>query len=353
MPATQFTSDADSLVEDLRPATTFSPSSDKDMCAHFQAVLERERASLEVVAARMSNQSASLQEACDILGRRDKLTSPQSRVIVSGIGKAGLIGKKVAATLTSTGTSAIFIHPVEAMHGDLGLVNATDVGLLFSYSGETPEVLRLAETLQRFECELVCVTRSASSSLGRICRVSLELGEIEEACELGLAPSSSTTAMLAVGDALALTVARCEGFSAADFARNHPGGALGLRFRSVASAMRSGERVVRIAPETRIREVVRVVTAARTGAAVLVDSRGHLVGIFTDGDLRRALLTSGPILDLPVREFSTIPCKWISSEASLYEAVQLFHRTRTEDLPVLDRDKLVVGMLCLKDVTFL
>lgn len=323
---------------------------DNSLYESFRHVMIQEWTALKATCARLETQHTAIEHACRILATCGNKSS--RRVVVSGVGKAGLIARKVAATLSSTGTSASFVHPVEGLHGDVGAVRENDVALLFSYSGETVEVIRLALQLAELGCEMIAVTRSAKSSLAGIASVCLNTGEVEEACSLGLAPSSSTTVMLAIGDALALSVARHNGFREEDFARNHPAGSLGLKFRRVAPAMRTGQRLVSVSPSTLVRDVVERVTQAKTGAAVLTNSDGTLWGIFTDGDLRRALLQGGVVLEREVANYSSHPCHSIASEATLAEAMNLFIQTRTEDLPVVElATGCVVGLLCLKDIT--
>jgi len=313
-------------------------------------VLGQEAAALSDLTDRMHKQEEHIDAACRALRDCRPDVSHGRRVVVAGVGKAGLIGRKVAATLSSTGTPALFVHPVEALHGDLGGVCERDCALLFSYSGETPEVVRLAEELQRLACLVIAVTRSAQSGLGRCAEIVVELGEIREACELGLAPSSTTTAMLALGDALALAAAKASGFTARDFATKHPAGMLGLRFRHVSEVMRAGRRLVCLDPTTTIEEVVRQVSAAKTGSAVLVDDSGTLVGIFTDGDLRRALLSGKDVTNKPVGAFASIPCSHVNALDNVADAWKLMLDRRIEDLPVVGDGKCVVGLLCLKDI---
>ena len=316
----------------------------------FLEVLAQERAALESVAARVRGRPEVIAAACELLS---SATSQERahRVIVSGIGKAGLIGRKVAATMSSIGTAAVFVHPVEELHGDLGFVVDGDCALLFSYSGETVELIRLARELIRIGCPLVAVTKSAASTLGKLATACLEMGDVPEACYMGLAPSSSTTVMLALGDALALAVARAKGFTERDFGRNHPAGSLGLRYRCITDLMRTGPRLVRVMADARLRQVIELVSAAKTGAAVLVHADGTLLGLFTDGDLRRAILKGQMVLEEPIAKFASIPCHSLRSDASVADALKLFHNHRIEDLPVVDRESgQVVGMLCLKDI---
>jgi arabinose-5-phosphate isomerase len=321
-----------------------------DLVETFQRVLGHERATLDEVAARLGLETENIALAC-----RTLLGTPESRgqrrLVVSGLGKAGLIARKVAATFSSMGTAAVFIHPVEALHGDLGFVQPTDCGLLFSHSGETVEVVRLASELGRLGCPVVAITQSHTSTLGRRSTACLALGVVEEGCFLGLAPTSSTTVMLAVGDAVAQAVAKAKGFREEDFANNHPGGSLGLRFRSVRDVMRVPPRLVCVGPETVIKDVVKVVSAAKTGAAVVVQPNGTLIGIFTDGDLRRACLRGGDVLDQPVEQCATIPCRAIDNTTTVADALKILQNHHIEDLPVVDTiSNVVLGLLCLKDI---
>jgi arabinose-5-phosphate isomerase len=315
----------------------------------FFDVLEAEANALGVAGELLEQQRQSIGTACNILTATRR--GQGRRVIASGVGKAGLISRKVAATLSSTGTPAVFVHPVEALHGDLGAVCAGDCALLFSYSGETDELIKVAEALKRMRCEIVSITRSRESSLGKLSDVVLEMGDINEACELGLAPSCTTTAMLAIGDALALAVAKASGFTEREFATNHPAGMLGLKFRAVSEFMRQGSRFVCVHPEATVREVVRAVSQAKTGAAILTDAAGELVGIFTDGDLRRALLQGDKVLDEAVETFASVPCSFARRNSSVADAWRCMQDKRIEDLPVVsETGQQVVGQLCLKDI---
>ena len=324
-----------------------------DLTASFLNVLRHEQEALAQVVRRFSDRGAVIVEACEAL-LHDAGGRGRNRIIVSGVGKAGIVAMKVASTLSSTGSAATFIHPVEALHGDLGFVSGHDCALLFSYSGESVEVIRLARELRRIGCAVVAVTSRRTSTLGRLAAVCIETGEVREACYLGLAPSSSTTVMLAIGDALALAMAEAQGFGEADFGLNHPAGSLGQRFRFVQDFMRTGDKVVCVAPAAQLKQVIRLVSDARTGSATLVDADGSLVGIFTDGDLRRALLQGSTVLEGAVERFASIPCHFVRHNTSIADALELFQNTHTEDLPVLDGDsRRVLGTLCLKDITAL
>jgi len=322
-----------------------------EVATTFLEVLSEERMAIEIVTQRLWGATEVITKACSILDTVSESDHAVGRIIVSGVGKAGLVARKVGATLSSTGTAAVFMHAVDALHGDLGFVHASDRGLLFSYSGETVEIIRLAIALRHIGCSFVVVTRSRESTLGQMATACIEMGEVREACYMGLVPSSSTTVMLAIGDALALAIAKAKGFCAEDFGRNHPAGSLGLRFRYVQDLMRTGDKVVCLHPTTPLAQVVRMVSQARTGAAILVNSDETLVGIFTDGDLRRALLQGGAVLEEAVERFASIPCYSIPADDSVAEAIKLLQNTKTEDLPVIDREtNKVAGMLCLKDI---
>ena len=321
------------------------------MAASFLNVLRHEQEALAHVVQRFSDDGGVIAEACETL-LHDEEGRGRNRIIVSGVGKAGIVAMKVASTLSSTGSAAVFMHPVEALHGDLGFVSDHDCALLFSYSGESVEVIRLARELQRIGCAVVAITSRRASTLGRMSAVCVETGEVREACYLGLAPSSSTTVMLAIGDALALAMAEAQGFGEADFGLNHPAGSIGQRFRYVQDFMRSGDKTVYVQPSAQLKRVIQLVSDAKTGSAILVDGDGALVGIFTDGDLRRALLQGSTVLDGAVEQFASIPCHFVLHDTSIADALKLFQNTQTEDLPVLDPEtRRVLGTLCLKDLT--
>ncbi len=322
-----------------------------NLTARFFNVLRHEQEALAHVVQRFSDDDGVISEACEIL-LHDEERRGRNRIIVSGVGKAGIIAMKVASTLSSTGSAAVFMHPVEALHGDLGFVGEHDCALLFSYSGESVEVIRLARELRRIGCAVVVITSRRGSTLGRMAAVCIETGEVREACYLGLAPSSSTTVMLAIGDALALAMAEAQGFGEADFGLNHPAGSLGQRFRYVQDFMRAGDKIVCVEPTAQLKHVIQLISDAKTGSATLVDPDGALVGIFTDGDLRRALLQGSAVLESAAEQFASIPCHFVLCDTSIADALKLFQNTQTEDLPVLDPEtRRVLGTLCLKDIT--
>lgn len=274
-------------------------------------------------------------------------------VIVVGMGKAGLVGQKIAATLASTGTRAHFVHPSEAMHGDLGRLHRDDVVLALSYSGETEEVTRMIPSLRSIGATLIGITGHPQSTLGRSCRVVLDLGSIREACPLGLAPSASTTAMLALGDALALVISRKRHFSAEDFARLHPGGALGRRLAKVEDVMRPLAEC-RLADESQsLREILVVQSrpGRRTGAIMVIDRLGKLSGIFTDSDLARLLESRREAsIDGPISQVMTRSPRCVTSGSRLSSACDLLAQRKISELPVVDHEGRPIGLIDITDI---
>ena len=288
----------------------------------------------------------------------DRILTCSGCVTVTGMGKAGLVGRKISATLNSTGTRSQFLHPAEAVHGDLGCLHADDLVLALSNSGETEEVCRLLPMFRALSVPVLALTAADRSRLGTQADVVIRLGHISEAGGLGLAPSCSTTAMLAVGDALALVVSRCKGFGPHDFARFHPGGSLGQQLQSARDVMRPAEQV-RIASE---RAVVREVLATRptaltagqvrrSGAIILVDESGRLSGLFTDSDLARLLEQRRESeLDWPICRVMTCGPTTVDGDASLAEVVDLLSRRKFSELPVIDDSGCAIGMIDITDV---
>lgn len=274
-------------------------------------------------------------------------------VIVTGMGKAGLVGQKLAATLASTGTRAFPLHPAEAVHGDLGRIRADDVVLALSQSGETEEVLRLIPALRRLGAILIAITERGTSTLGHSADLCIALGPIEEACPLGLAPSASTTALMAVGDALALLVSRMRDFRAEDFALYHPAGALGRKLSRVEDVMRTGRQLRRARPEQTVRQVLVALAGPRrrTGAVLVEDEEGRLLGIFTDSDLARLFERRGEAeLDQPIGAVMTENPVQVTVGALLFEAIEALRSRKISELPVVDRGGRLVGLIDLTDV---
>ncbi len=289
----------------------------------------------------------------ELLDAADSIAHGAGCVVVTGIGKAGLIGQKLVATLGSTGNRAHFLHPAEAVHGDLGRIGPEDVVLALSYSGRSEEVVRLLPGFKEHARQLVGITSSRTSPLGLACDLVIELGRLEEACSLGLAPTTSTAAMLAAGDALAMLASRLKGFTAADFARYHPGGSLGAKLARVDELMRRGSQC-RIAIETQtVREMLvsSSLGGRRTGAVLLVDKTDRLTGIFTDSDLARLLEAKrDEALDQPVAAVMTRNPRTVTSGTLLRDAVSILAEYRISELPVIDRSGQPLGLLDVTDV---
>jgi arabinose-5-phosphate isomerase len=283
----------------------------------------------------------------------DRLYRCRGSVLVTGIGKAGLIGQKIMATLASTGTRSHFLHPAEAVHGDLGRVHGDDVMLVLSQSGKTEEIVRLLPPLAEAAVPIIAITGKAKSPLARAAFVVIDLGPLEEACPLGLAPSSSTAAMLAAGDALALVVSRMKGFARDDFARFHPAGNLGLKLSKVQQHMRPLAQC-RVAPqEESVRQVlVRVsVPGRRTGATMLVDAAGRLSGIFTDSDLARLFeQRRDAALDAAIASVMTRGPLAVSQGSLMSDAVALMAQRKISELPVVDEEGRPIGLIDVTDV---
>lgn len=274
-------------------------------------------------------------------------------VIVCGMGKAGIIGQKIMATLASTGTRSHCLHPAEAVHGDLGRIHPDDVVLILSQSGETEEIVRLLPSLRQMRVPLLAITGRSDSTLGRAATVVLELGTIEEACPLGLAPSSSTAAMLALGDALALTISRLRNFGREDFARFHPAGSLGRKLSKVQEHMRP-LAVCRVAREDRtVREVFvqASLPGRRSGAVMLVDRTGRLTGVFTDSDLARLFeQRRDGELDRPICELMTADPITVEAGSLMSEALELMAARKISELPVVDGQRKPLGLIDVTDV---
>jgi len=274
-------------------------------------------------------------------------------VIVSGMGKAGLVGQKIMATLASTGTRSHCLHPAEAGHGDLGRVHPDDLMLILSQSGQTEEILRLLPPLVELGVPIIAVTARADSTLGQAATVVLELGPLQEACPLGLAPSTSTTAMLALGAALALVVSQMRHFSAEDFARFHPAGSLGRKLSKVESCIRPLDQCRIASQEQTVREVLISVgrPGRRTGAIMLVDDQGRLAGIFTDSDLARLFeRRRDGDLDRPVSQVMTRnPCT-VQAGSMMSDAVAIMVERKISELPVVDAERLPVGLMDITDI---
>jgi arabinose-5-phosphate isomerase len=280
----------------------------------------------------------------------------EGRVIVSGIGKSGHIARKIASTMSSTGTRAYFVHPAEASHGDLGMVGRGDVFIAISNSGETAELLEILPLVKRLGAKLIALTGNAGSTLAREADVNLDAGVAEEACPLNLAPTASTTAALALGDALAVALLDARGFSAADFALHHPRGQLPRQALAtqallhVADVMRKGAEVPKAPASATLREAMLEMTRGRIGMTAVLDAAGRICGIFTDGDLRRALAKISDIAAARLADFMSPAPRTIRPEALAAEAVQIMEAHKVNQLLVVDARGELVGALNMHDL---
>ncbi len=300
-------------------------------------------------------------EAAAILGLVDRLGGPfqravellldcQGRVVVTGMGKSGIICRKIAATLSSTGTSAFFLHPAEAIHGDLGVLKSDDVVLALSHSGETEELVRLIEAIRRIGARLIAMTGSPQSTLAQAADITLDCGIPHEACPMNLVPTASTTASLALGDALAMTLAVRKGFREEDFAHLHPGGKLGKRLMRVESVMHHGDQVPIVRLSTPMLDVIHEMSSKRLGMTCVADDRGRLIGIVTDGDLRRHLSPTANLLSLKVDEVMTRRPVTVDRSLLAVEALRIMEERKITSLVVAATDGAIEGVVHLHDL---
>lgn len=273
------------------------------------------------------------------------------RVVVTGMGKSGHVSNKIAATLASTGTPAFFMHPAEASHGDLGMLTANDLLLAISYSGETEEVVRILPVVKRLGAKLLSITGNPNSTMAQAADVHLDISVSEEACPLNLAPTASTTATLAMGDALAVGLLKSRGFTAEDFARSHPSGSLGKRLLlRVSDVMRSGDRVPAVKVDVSLRDGLMEMTDKGLGMTAIVDDSDTILGIFTDGDLRRTLDTGADIHTTLIRDVMHPNCKTTSADILAAEAVHILEENKITSLLVADADNKLIGALNIHDL---
>lgn len=323
----------------------------------MSAVLEGTRV-LEVAREVLQIERDAIQRVADSLDSRFEqavgvLLACAGRVVLSGVGKSGAIARKLAGTFSSTGTPAIFLHPTEAAHGDLGTITDQDVAILLSYRGESDELTLLCPALKRLGVYTIVFTGRADSTLGRMADLVLEIPIEREACPHNLAPTASTTAMLALGDALALATMTARGFTPDDFARNHPAGALGRRLLlRAADVMRTGDALACVPETAPLRDALFAITKAGAGAACVVDAQGTMVGLVTDGDIRRRLLQDETALSRPVCEAMTRHPTTLSGNPLAIEVLERFHSAHAKigDIPVLDDEGRPIGMIVLKDL---
>ena len=305
-------------------------------------VLDTEIAAIAAVRERLK---APFVDACRLLHEC------KGRVVVSGMGKSGHIGNKIAATLASTGTPAFFLHPAEAGHGDIGMITADDVVLALSNSGETTELLTILPGIKRLGVPMLVMTGRPRSTLARAAAIVLDVSVPEEACPHNLAPTASTTATLAMGDALAVAVLEARGFTQDDFARSHPGGSLGRRLLlRIEDVMRTGDQLPSVAPEASLREGLIEMSRKGLGMTAIVDAQYRVLGIFTDGDLRRTLDRDEDLRARRMTDVMTADPKTVRAEMLAAEAVHLMETSRITQLLVVDQNKVLIGALNVHDL---
>jgi arabinose-5-phosphate isomerase len=311
--------------------------------------LELGREVLNIEAAAVQALSQRLDE--HFLHALDLILSCHGRVIVSGMGKSGHIARKIAATMSSTGTPAYFVHPGEASHGDLGMITSDDVIIALSYSGESQELMMIVPTIKRQGAKLISMTGKPESSLAKVADVHLNAAVDKEACPMNLAPTASTTAALALGDALAVALLDAKGFGAQDFARSHPGGSLGRRLLThVHDIMRSGERLPMVNVDATLGEAILEISKKGVGMTAIVDANQHVLGIYTDGDLRRTLEKKLDFNATPIRSVMSANPRCISPDSLAAEAVQTMEEFNISQILVVDGTHKLVGALNMHDL---
>lgn len=316
-----------------------------DMLDKARAVIRLEIEALEAMAKRIDD---SFTQAVSTL--HDALKH-HGKIVVVGVGKSGNIGHKIAATLNSTGSTAVVLNSQNALHGDLGILSDGDAVLALSYSGETPELLDLLPFLKRFDVRLIALTGKPDSTLAKHSDTTLDTSVEREACPLNLAPTASSTAMLVMGDALAMALLQSRGFTEKDFAKFHPGGALGRALlTTVTDIMRSGDHVATISPEDSVQDAIAAMSKARSGACLVTATDGTLVGIFTHGDFARAFQQTPNLGNCPVQDFMTRNPIAIQSTALAAEAVKIIGNKRIDDIAVLGPDQRPVGLIDSQDL---
>ena len=314
----------------------------QELLALAAEVLDIESRAVNALQDRLDESFVAACELC--------LNTP-GRIVVTGMGKSGHISNKIAATLASTGTPSFFVHPAEASHGDLGMITSQDLLLAISYSGETEEVVTILPVVKRMGTKLVSMTGNPKSTMAREADVHLDVSVAEEACPLNLAPTASTTATLAMGDALAVALLQKRGFTAEDFARSHPSGSLGKRLLlRVADVMRNGDRMPAVKPDVSLRDALLEMTDKGLGMTAIVDDENRILGIFTDGDLRRALDTGADIRETRISEVMHEKCKTVGADMLAAEAVHMLEENKITGLLVADDDNVLIGALNIHDL---
>jgi arabinose-5-phosphate isomerase len=319
------------------------------MLAHSDHTLQLARETLDIEAAALLQLKARLDDR--FVQAVNKVLQAQGRVVVTGMGKSGHIGRKIAATLASTGTPAMFVHPGEASHGDLGMIQAVDVLLAISNSGESDELVAILPVLKRQGVPLIAMTGGLTSSLARHADIVLDSSVAKEACPLNLAPTASTTAQLAMGDALAVALLDARGFKPEDFARSHPGGSLGRRLLThVSDVMRQGTDVPQVGPEAEFTALMREMSSKGLGATSVTDAEGRVLGVFTDGDLRRLIEKGADLRQLKARDVMHLQPRTIRVDALAVEAAEMMEQCRITSILVVDEAGRLCGALNTNDL---
>ncbi len=314
----------------------------KSATAIAKNVLRIEAGALTALLSKIDGQ---FEKTCELIMKA------RGRVVVTGMGKPGFIAQKISATLSSTGTPSLFLHPAEALHGDLGRVMKEDVVIALSNSGETEEIVKLLPVIRKIGAKLVAMTGNPQSVLARHSDLVLNVSVKKEACTMNLAPTASTTAMLAMGDALAVALLERKGFRAENFALYHPGGNLGKKLLlKVSDIMRTGEKNPIVRQDEKIKKVLDKITAARAGSATVVDATGRLKGIFTDGDLRRHIAKGADLLSWKVSEAMTPTPIYIQADHLAAEALEILRSRKIDEIPVVDKKRRPVGLLDVQDL---
>ena len=326
----------------MPPAPTPDSASDSALRASGVSVIETEARALSALVERVDRRFAA---ACRLI------LACQGRVVVTGMGKSGHVARKIAATLASAGTPAFFVHPGEASHGDLGMITTADMVVALSNSGETDEILTILPIIKRLGIPFMTLTGNDHSRLASEADVNIDVSVEQEACPLGLAPTASTTAALAMGDALAIALLEARGFSAEDFARSHPGGRLGRRLLlNIGDVMHTGADVPRVRSGETVSNALVEMTRSRLGMTAVVDAADHVVGVFTDGDLRRAIESDIDMKHTCIDDVMTRSCVTVAPETLAAQVVHVMQQHAISALPVVDDSKRLVGALNMHDL---
>lgn len=314
----------------------------KRFCELGKAVLATEAEAISHIRSKIDQ---SFSDACE------HLLNCQGRIIVIGMGKSGHVGNKIAATFASTGSPAFFVHPGEASHGDLGMITRKDVVLAISNSGETSEILTILPIIKRLSVPMICMTGNPTSTLAKMATAHIDVSVTQEACPLGLAPTASTTAALAMGDALAIALLEVRGFTAEDFALSHPGGALGRRLLlHIEDVMRTGDAIPCVGTTTLLSEALVEMTRKGLGMTAVLDDEGHLAGIFTDGDLRRTIEKEISFSQTPIADVMTSNCKTIKPNTLAAEALEMMEKFKINGFIVVDNYDHPIGAFNMQDL---